>query len=478
MDVKNHEMRRPGRGELLQTVVAACALILVTLSVPRGQALAQGADPAPLAMPAGITLVDVSKGGDEVSNGFLWRRLGDADGRLLYTFDKDGTSGQSSCYGECAQEFRPFMASQSAASFGNWSLVSRAGEEGKQWAYRGRPLYHYAGHAVMPKLALSYDSVLDKGHEHDFEPSSQYFSPKLGWRQAVFDPSSDIPMPADVRLECVQAASGFAFVMASSGVPIYILKNDPTPGSEWTPLYSSSAALAVGSFSIVRRDDGTHQWAYKGRRLYTYNGDYSATDVNGLTQKDARVALAYRLFMPKELAMGVMPTRPPMMVTAGGLSVYTEARYHLQYGGRETRGGYHYDYDDAKAVGTQGCAGECNRTWLPVLASSSDQSSGFWEVLTRADGKRQWAYKGSALYTYAGDTVKGDIKGNNKAVIFYGDEHDHIVTALGDGFSATAHVAQSGDLLALSGGKESVPDSYYGAPFGAGFYWHLVPLFN
>src|SRR6185437_3433593 len=134
MDVKNHEMRTPGRGELLQTVGAACALILVTLSVPGGQALAQGADPTPLAMPVGITLVDVSKGGDEVSNGFLWRRLGDAEGRLLYTFDKDGTSGQSSCYGECAQEFPPFMASHSAASFGDWSLVSRAGTEGKQWA--------------------------------------------------------------------------------------------------------------------------------------------------------------------------------------------------------------------------------------------------------------------------------------------------------------------------------------------------------
>src|SRR5579864_3735560 len=99
MDMKNHEMRRPGRGQLLQTVTAAGALLLVTLSVPRGQALAQGADPAPLAMPPGITLVDVSKGGDEVSNGFLWRRLGDAEGRLLYTFDKDGTGGQSSCYG-------------------------------------------------------------------------------------------------------------------------------------------------------------------------------------------------------------------------------------------------------------------------------------------------------------------------------------------------------------------------------------------
>jgi hypothetical protein len=74
--------------------------------------------------------------------------------------------------------------------------------------------------------------------------------------------------------------------------------------------------------------------------------------------------------------------------------------------------------------------------------------------------------------------VKGDIKGNNKAVIFYGDEQDHIVTALGEGFSAPEHGAQPNDLLRLSGGKDIDPNSYYGAPFGAGFYWHLVPLFN
>ena len=471
MHKTDHGMRLPALG-------ASAALILLIVSLPTGQASAQSLEQMAVATPPGITLVDVSKGGDEVSDSFLWRRLGDAEGRRLYSYDKDGSSGQSSCFDDCAREFPPFMASRGAVAFGNWSLVSRPGSDGKQWAYRGRPLYHYAGHAVMPDMGLSYDSVVEKGHEHDFEPSSKYFSPKLGWRQAVFDPSSDIALPADVRLECVQAASGFAFVSASSGVPIYFLKSEPAPSSEWSPFYASSAALEVGDFSIVRRADGTHQWAYKGERLYTYNGDYSATDVNGLMQKGARVALAYRLFLPKELAIGVMPTRAPMIVTANGLSVYTEARYHLQYGGRETRGGYHYDYDDAKAVGTGGCAGECNHTWQPVLASAGAQSSGFWEVMTRPDGKRQWAYKGSALYTYADDKVRGDIKGNNKAVILYGDEHDHIVTVLGDGFPSGARGAQSSDLLSLSGGKDDEPNSYYGAPFGAGFYWHLVPLFN
>lgn len=479
MDTMPHAMRWPHRGGRLHAMGTAAALLCLLAAAAQSAAAAASAEQAPLAMPPGITLIDVSKGGDEVSNGFLWRRLGDAEGGRLYTYDKDGSSRQSSCYGECAQEFPPFLAPRGALAFGDWSLVSRPGEESRQWAYRGRPLYHYAGHSVLPELGLSYDSVVGKGHEHDFEPGSRYFSPKPGWRQAVFDPASDLPMPADVRLECLQAASGFAFVTASSGVPIYILTKEPVPSSsDWTPLYASSAELPVGNFTMVRRADGTQQWAYKGQRLYTYNGDYSATDLNGLAQKDARVALAYRLFIPAELAISIMPTRPPMMVTSKGLSVYTEARYHLQYGGRETRGGYHYNYDDAKAVGTQGCSAECTRTWRPVLAPPSARSGGFWELLTRPDGTRQWAYKGSALYTYADDQGRGDIKGNNRAVIFYGDEHDHLVTALGEGFSAPARATRSDDLLSLSGGKLFDPNSYYGAAFGAGFYWHLVPLFN
>ena len=43
-------------------------------------------------------------------------------------------------------------------------------------------------------------------------------------------------------------------------------------------------ARAEGEFTIVSRDDGTRQWAHKGRPLYRYAADGKAGDVNGDNQ--------------------------------------------------------------------------------------------------------------------------------------------------------------------------------------------------
>lgn len=467
---------------LSTALVGAGALAL--LCVASAATPSRDRSDVPLAVPPGITLVDVSKSGYGARDEFLWRRLGDAHGNPLFTYTLEGHSGRSSCYGECAKQFPPFLAPRGAVAYGDWSLIERP--EGKQWVFQGQPLYTYAGGGVHEQLIERGDGT-ERGFAAHADPGGKGFSPKAGWRQAVYDPSSSLRTPADIRLESLEAADGYAFVVAPTGLPIYVLKTEPKDTSEWTPLYASSLALPVGDFSIARRSDGTHQWAYRGQRLYTYNGDYSSTDINGVTRKDARIALAYRFFIPAELAINVYPTRAPMMTTARGLAVYTEAPYHLQYGGRETRGGYHYSYADAKAVGTGGCIAECTRTWHPVLAPAGAVGSAFWEVVDRPDGSKQWAYKGSALYTYAGDSAPGDIKGNNKAVILYGDPSDHLSVVLGEGYSPgvggtdfgrAERKATSVDLMSLAGGRYLDPHANYGGSFGAGFYWHLVPLYN
>jgi hypothetical protein len=86
----------------------------------------------PYSTPPGITLVDVVKLIDESSPQFLWRRLGDANGNPLYTYDAD-QPGKSSCYAECAQEFAPLVADAHAKGFADWSIVVRD-DHGRQWA--------------------------------------------------------------------------------------------------------------------------------------------------------------------------------------------------------------------------------------------------------------------------------------------------------------------------------------------------------
>ena len=52
----------------------------------------------------------------------------------------------------------------------------------------------------------------------------------------------------------------------------------------WPPFIVANPALVGGDFSIVKRDDGAAQWAYKGKPLYFFAGDAKAGDVNGDNQ--------------------------------------------------------------------------------------------------------------------------------------------------------------------------------------------------
>jgi predicted lipoprotein with Yx(FWY)xxD motif len=65
--------------------------------------------------------------------------LVDGSGKTLYTFDKDA-GGKSMCSGPCAKNWPPLMASADAKASGDWSVITRD-DGGKQWAYKGKPLY-------------------------------------------------------------------------------------------------------------------------------------------------------------------------------------------------------------------------------------------------------------------------------------------------------------------------------------------------
>ena len=41
----------------------------------------------------------------------------------------------------------------------------------------------------------------------------------------------------------------------------------------WRPLNAPMAAQPMADWSIVKRDDGSRQWAFKGRPLYVCTGD-------------------------------------------------------------------------------------------------------------------------------------------------------------------------------------------------------------
>jgi len=93
-------------------------------------ALSFGATAALAQEPAKIS--DTSKG----------KVLVDGKGMTLYTLDRDTAPGKSSCNGQCATNWPPLMVSGDAKDAGSWTVVVRD-DGGKQWAYKGKPLYFW-----------------------------------------------------------------------------------------------------------------------------------------------------------------------------------------------------------------------------------------------------------------------------------------------------------------------------------------------
>jgi hypothetical protein len=103
-----------------------------------------------------------------------------------------------------------------------------------------------------------------------------------------------------------------------------------------------------------------------------------------------------------------------VLATADGHTLYRRDSYMLQSGsGHEQRRGVLI----RPAVGRDlradpHCTQECGH-WHPVLAPADARAQGYWNVYDRADGTKQWAFQGYALWTFDGDQGPGDINGDD-----------------------------------------------------------------
>ena len=67
---------------------------------------------------------------------------------------------------------------------------------------------------------------------------------------------------------------------------------------------------------------------------------------------------------------------------------------------------------DKDADGKSMCNGPCATNWPPLYATDSDKASGDLGIITRDDGKKQWALKGKPLYYWSKDQKPGDKTGD------------------------------------------------------------------
>jgi len=101
---------------------------------------------------------------------------------------------------------------------------------------------------------------------------------------------------ASVLAACASSGSGPAKVEGgvltnSAGMTLYTFDKDPAGSSKsvcngpcataWPPLMASASAVASGDWTIITRDDGSKQWAYKGKPLYLWVKDKNPGDKTG-----------------------------------------------------------------------------------------------------------------------------------------------------------------------------------------------------
>jgi len=85
-------------------------------------------------------------------------------------------------------------------------------------------------------------------------------------------------------------------LVAPNGMTLYTFDKD-TAGSGkstcngpcaalWPPLMAGPSDQPAGAYTVITRDDGSRQWAYKGKPVYLYKSDQKAGDRTGDNFRD------------------------------------------------------------------------------------------------------------------------------------------------------------------------------------------------
>ena len=93
------------------------------------------------------------------------------------------------------------------------------------------------------------------------------------------------------------------------------------------------------------------------------------------------------------MALGPLPQTP------ADVSLFVEnGKYIFRVG--EAQSIYVYDRDRPNV---SICVDQCSRVWPPIIVAQESSTLSDWTICKRADGFKQWCYRGRPLYTHAGD---------------------------------------------------------------------------
>jgi len=108
------------------------------------------------------------------------------------------------------------------------------------------------------------------------------------------------------------------------------------------------------------------------------------------------------------------------LLLAAGLIAFTTTAQAENHGAVLTdKSGMTLYTFDKDTKGTSNCYDGCAASWPPYLVTDESAHKGKWDVVVRKDGSKQWAFKGSPLYTWAGDQKAGDMTGDGVGGVWH-----------------------------------------------------------
>jgi predicted lipoprotein with Yx(FWY)xxD motif len=192
-----------------------------------------------------------------------------------------------------------------------------------------------------------------------------------------------------------------------NGMTLYTFEKDAVSGKSvcaeecakaWPPALVPPGAKAEENWSIVIRDNGAKQWAYRGKPLYRSAKDTQWGEVKGNAAEEgawrvARPNWGAGLKLPNVIAIQEVAQLPgQVLATAKGLTLYT-------YTGDPDQDAFR-------------CTEPCDAEFVPFAAPLAARTTGGdFTLINRSDGVRQWAFRGKPLYVFTGDVEPGDQNG-------------------------------------------------------------------
>ncbi len=157
---------------------------------------------------------------------------------------------------------------------------------------------------------------------------------------------------------------------------------------KWFALAAAPDATPQGLWSLVARYDGSKQWAYDGHPLYASNRDIKPGDVNGLGYSRRGLEDSWRpALAPLDLPPGLKLIRRPeglVLALDDGRPLYVRQ-------------------------GVQRVCSGCAEP-EPLRASALARPRDDWSIVDAGYGRKQYAFKGQALYMSPTDVEDGEVE--------------------------------------------------------------------